>query len=397
MDANPVHRGIDGHVHLAVHEGSMSITDIFRGKRRQARHFSEGLIRQGLVPLSDIPFQVSLLVEEEMEEGEVEPIVKKAWQKLQAQSTATTGSTPIDRLDRAFKALEAKGIMARHYPQDGRSEAYSSIMGEIASAKKEGQEFHSYCFYDQHSASEMWDGALSFSFGAAEAAPTYARLWPAQIRVGEAVCEILAAERFDVSWSHSPGDVITVSGVDWRGPRNEDGSPAVQTGTRFDASARGKHKENAPVVRSVFVAAATELAIAHDFVAAVAEAKSGGSYGTPSNADNDCSAADYTSSDDVIFDLVAAPTGTRGLFTGRDLVRECELLIELTPSVEEAQNTWWDSFSPEARLLVVTQSVSDGEHDGSAVLELNLNSRQGLDEVMAALEKLGPPPPQTET
>src|SRR5262249_53121020 len=131
-----------------------------------ARRRIEELIRQGLLPLDQIAFLVSLDAGEDLDEDVLGKMVSECWQA--ASRVPVKSPTPLERLHAAFDALERAGIMARHYPDAGRSDAHALVQNELAVAAGRGRAYRGYCFYDEPLVRLMSEGALAFCFGPAD-------------------------------------------------------------------------------------------------------------------------------------------------------------------------------------------------------------------------------------
>jgi hypothetical protein len=97
----------------------MAIIDMVTRSRRRARREIEASLRQGLLSLDEIASKVG----EGLDEEALQRMVRESWQKM--STTPVKRPTALDRLQAAFDALDGDGVMARHHPVEGRSDAHA--------------------------------------------------------------------------------------------------------------------------------------------------------------------------------------------------------------------------------------------------------------------------------
>jgi hypothetical protein len=354
-----------------------------------ARRRIEELIRHGLLPLDQIAFLVSLDAGEDLDEDVLGRMVAECWQE--ASRVPMKSPTPLDRLQSAFDALDRAGIMARHYPDAGRSDANALIENELAVATRRGREYRGYCFYDEPLARLMSEGGLAFCFGPADMPATYAELWRQQVEIAHEIAGALQHEGFEVQWSGKAADVVGVVGVDWSGPRDASGAPKLPIGVQLEGKAAPRRRRDPIVPTNVFVACAEGTADAHRLITAIARASGSPMYGAVEQAELEPAAVAVQVDGGVLLDLVAgeAQAGPRGLMRHRDLVRDCSVLVVTAPDVGQVECRWWDDFEPERRVVVVTGGAGPERHDGSVVCAVDLGSGRGVDGVVRALANIG--------
>ncbi len=259
-------------------------------------------------------------------------LVEDAW-RCQAR-TPLARPTSLERLQGAFDALDGAGIMARHYPDAGRSDADSWIRHELALAKRQGKAYRGFCYYDQHLLKMMSRGRLGFCFGPVTPPTTYAQLWNAQVRVGAAVVDALEAAGFTAEWSGRAADVVIIGDVEWSGPRDAAGAPLVPTGIRLtgEAPEPAAGAQDAPI--PVFVSCENGTSDAHRLVAAIAGRFGGEMYGSVDTFASLPAAVAHTTSSGSVLDFVAGEStpGPVGLLKCRDLMNAVAWWLSRPPS-----------------------------------------------------------------
>jgi len=124
--------------------------------------------------------------------------------------------TDCERLDAAFAALEAEGILARQDYEDCQTCGHAAARRELAAA---GERTRGYVFYHQQDTESAYDtGELYLAYGAAAEACEGSQCEPerALVAIGNAVVAALRAQGLTVSWNGSGDTRILVSGLTWR-------------------------------------------------------------------------------------------------------------------------------------------------------------------------------------
>lgn len=368
----------------------MAISDAFSRVRRVARRKIDGAIRHGLLPLEDIATEVSSSLEGSLSDEIVQSMVVEAWQRTAHEHAKLGRPTPLERLQAAFDALDRVGIIARHFPQDGRSDALSLVRNELAVAEHAGRSYTGYCFYDRHLAELMSEGALAFCFGPAEPANTYAMLWRRQVEIGVEIAKALQREGFGVGWSGRPADPIQISGVVWSGPRDPSGMPTVPTGPRLEGEVRSPHDvADSCAVANVFVACSGGSTDAHRLLALIALHTKSSMWGSIETFATEPAAVAVELARGLVLDLVTGESraGAIGLLRNRDFANECTVLVTMAAQVGVLRCPWWSQYPPERRIAVVANGDTS-RHDGSIVVPIDLDARTGVTELLQALETI---------
>lgn len=124
--------------------------------------------------------------------------------------------TDCDRLDRAFAALEQRGIVCRQNFTCCGTCGHAEIGDEMESVREDGTLVRGYAFYHMQDTERAVEGAgVYLAYGATEEGT------PAAVRIGHEICDALRAEGLEVDWDGTLERRIGVS-LDWkrrRGPR----------------------------------------------------------------------------------------------------------------------------------------------------------------------------------
>ena len=114
--------------------------------------------------------------------------------------------TDCDRLDAAFTALEATGILARQNYCDCASDAGWEITREMRAELAAGREVGGYVFYHSQGTESAINGhGLHLSFGGPPDSPPAAAK-----RVGRRIVAALAAQGFKPEWDGNPDRCVFI-------------------------------------------------------------------------------------------------------------------------------------------------------------------------------------------
>ncbi|MBX3232238.1 MAG: hypothetical protein KIT84_19010 [Labilithrix sp.] len=127
------------------------------------------------------------------------------------------GASAYDRLSDVFDLLEDSGIFARENYWCCQSCAYAAIDEEIAEALEAGEEVRGYVyFHSQDTDRAVESGELLLRFGGLSGEPLRLEREATQ-QIGEEVTTALEDAGFEVRWSGSPGEAITMT-IAWDKP-----------------------------------------------------------------------------------------------------------------------------------------------------------------------------------
>lgn len=118
--------------------------------------------------------------------------------------------TDNDRLDRAFAALEAAGVIARQHFSCCGTCGSSEIWDEIDAASKTGAPVRGYTFFHMQDTESAAEGdGLYLNYGAVEEGES------AALAIGHEIVAALAAQRLTTDWDGSWDRRIHVA-LDWK-------------------------------------------------------------------------------------------------------------------------------------------------------------------------------------
>jgi hypothetical protein len=141
---------------------------------------------------------------------EIKRLTAGALEAHQAEQAGWGPTTDCDRLDEAFAALNAQGIVARQDFSCCNNCGFTEIWDEIEEAEKR-QPVRGYVFY--HLQCTEWalqTGQLPMAYGCIEEDPEEFQ------RVGDAVVSELRRVGLDASWGGTDHHPIMVKGLVWR-------------------------------------------------------------------------------------------------------------------------------------------------------------------------------------
>lgn len=157
----------------------------------------------------------------------VAEVVTAALSEQRAAEQGWTGLTDNDRLDRAFAALEARGILARQDFSDCGTCGAGEILGLAEASRADGRAMRGYAFFHQQDTDALLDGStgLYLSYGADLPADTdEAAYETAATAIGHEVAEAVRAEGLAIDWDGDLGQRIGVR-IDWRRRRFTEAPP----------------------------------------------------------------------------------------------------------------------------------------------------------------------------
>jgi hypothetical protein len=141
---------------------------------------------------------------------EIKRLTAEALAAHQAGQAGWGPTTDCDRLNAAFAALNARGIVARQDFSCCNNCGFTEIWDEVEEAEKQ-QPVEGYVFYHLQSTERAIEtGQLLMAYGCAEDDPE------AFLRVGNEIVAELCRAGLDASWGGSAGHPIVVEGMEWR-------------------------------------------------------------------------------------------------------------------------------------------------------------------------------------
>jgi hypothetical protein len=141
---------------------------------------------------------------------EIKRLTAEALAAHRAEQAGWGPTTDCDRLDLAFAALNAQGIVARQDFSCCNNCGFTEIWDEVDEAEKHGP-VQGYVFYHLQSTElAIKTGQLLMAYGSLEDDAEALR------HVAEKVIEELRRAALDASWGGTTGHPIKVEGIVWR-------------------------------------------------------------------------------------------------------------------------------------------------------------------------------------
>lgn len=147
--------------------------------------------------------------------AEAERIVDESLAAHRVAQADWPTQTDCDRLDTAFAALEAEGVISRQNFSCCGTCGSAEIWDEVDAARAEGRPGHGYTFYHQQDTDSAVEGyGIYLNYGSSEEGPE------AALAVGRRVVEQLEEHGLQTDWDGSIEKRIGVS-LDWKRRRAE--------------------------------------------------------------------------------------------------------------------------------------------------------------------------------
>jgi hypothetical protein len=117
--------------------------------------------------------------------------------------------TDCDRLDQAFAAMNASGIIALHNAGMTMSDGISDVAEVLHQSNR--AKIRGYCFYHGQDLERAVEGAgLTLAFGDLDDDSA------AKARIGNEVKKVLECHGFALEWNGDPEKRIEIPGIDWK-------------------------------------------------------------------------------------------------------------------------------------------------------------------------------------
>lgn len=143
--------------------------------------------------------------------GEASQLVAAAIESHRLNSGTWDGETDCDRLDAAFQAINAKGIVARQHFSCCNNCGFTEIWDEIEKEEAEGKPVYGYVFYHlQCTQHAMKTGELFMAFGSIEDEES------ALQQVVDTILVELGRAGLRASWAGSTNHPIVIRDLVWR-------------------------------------------------------------------------------------------------------------------------------------------------------------------------------------
>jgi hypothetical protein len=134
--------------------------------------------------------------------------VARAWAAKLEDEKSWPAETDVDKLDAAFAALRAGGIIALHQAGMEPSDGLTEVSEEYHAAGAEASGVVGYCFYHQQDVEHAIEGhCLLIAFGDIDGDPVRG------VEIGRRVAEAIAQSGLQPSWD---GSIDRCIGIDLR-------------------------------------------------------------------------------------------------------------------------------------------------------------------------------------
>ncbi len=177
-------------------------------------------VRGGFAELEEIAgTAVEVVQEDEAAAKELRPyadrLVAEILGEMREEQKGWPGVTDCDRLDEAFAALEAGGVLARQHFTCCQSCGRAEIWDEVTAATGQGREVLGYAFSHRQDTDRAVEGdGLYIAFGATEQGAA------ASVAIGRIVTDALSRHGLEVVWDGSVERRILVR-LQWQRRRAE--------------------------------------------------------------------------------------------------------------------------------------------------------------------------------
>jgi hypothetical protein len=180
------------------------------GEWTALREYIRREMRSGFVPRGEI-VENALEAFEEDDPEQLEPVARQILEEeaalFEAEWKGWPRPTDNDRLDEAFEALAAAGIVARQDWTCCQTCGHAEIWGEIEAEQERGAPVRGYTFYHQQDTESAVGGSgLYLAYGAMEE--------EGLVEVGEEIRRVLEGKGLRVRWNGSANARIWVE-MEW--------------------------------------------------------------------------------------------------------------------------------------------------------------------------------------
>jgi hypothetical protein len=178
------------------------------------RKFIAYRVREGFESAHEIIEDARDWADDRYERNDLLPVIKRltaeALAAHQAEQAGWGPTTDCDRLDAAFGALNAQGIVAKQDFSCCNNCGFAEIWDEVEAAERQ-QHVDGYVFYHlQCTERAIQTGQLLLAYGSVEDDPEALR------RVGNTIVAELSRVGLQASWGGTSGHPIVGEGIVWR-------------------------------------------------------------------------------------------------------------------------------------------------------------------------------------
>jgi len=178
----------------------------------EVANYVERYVRSGFYTATEIQHIVGRdIYDGRLSARSLRTLITQALTQQRAEEASWPKRTDCDRLDTAFAALEAQGIIALHNAGNTQSDGLSDASEHYHEAGGAASGYTGYCFYHwQDVQSVLERGKLYLAFGAIDGDDT------SGVAVGRCIKAVLEATGFKVEWNGSIKTRLCVTGLRWQ-------------------------------------------------------------------------------------------------------------------------------------------------------------------------------------
>ena len=163
----------------------------------------------GFYSADDVHQLIDDLLEDDADEAMLRAAVEPEFTRKVAAEGSWPPITDCDRLDQAFAALDARGVIALQNAGYTMSDGITEVSEALHQRGKEGVQ--GYCFYHGQDLERAVEGeGVMLAFGSLDDDPAN------KLAVGRLVQETMVGGGFAVEWSGDPEQRINLPNVDWK-------------------------------------------------------------------------------------------------------------------------------------------------------------------------------------
>jgi hypothetical protein len=193
-------------------EPAVSPDEVIPNPEQQAIEYIQSYVRYGFYQSAE----VEQIVFEDVFNGAIprerlRELIKAEVARHQAEQRSWPTVTDCERLDRAFTALEAEGILAIHNAGNEASDGITEVSEQYRAAGGAASRVIGYCFYHRQDMEYALNhDELGLAFGDINGDRHRG------VKIGERVRSALLAAGLQVTWSGSIDDKLAIKAFRWQ-------------------------------------------------------------------------------------------------------------------------------------------------------------------------------------
>jgi len=177
-------------------------------------------VREGFETRDEIVQGITEIIEDEYEVSDAEARVNKETERRLKEHLLSQSSWPevtdCDRIDKAFAALETKGIVARQNFTCCQTCGNAEIGDEIEEFARKSKPIGYTYYHMQDTESACEDGSLYLAYGSVGGTDEDA------VRIGNTIRDTLTDHGLNVEWNGQLDKRICITGLDWKRRRKSE-------------------------------------------------------------------------------------------------------------------------------------------------------------------------------